>query len=66
MKITANSKEFTVAEGTTISAFLSSLGRNPARCVVEYNGKALAFSAFANIVLSAGDRLEIMGVVAGG
>ena len=66
MTITANSKTFSVADGTTISAFIESLSKKPSRCVVEYNGKALTFAAFADIVLKDGDMLEIMQIVAGG
>lgn len=66
MKIVANSKELDVEEQTTISKLISSLGKNPMRCVVELNGKALSYSKFCDIILQEGDKLEIMQIVAGG
>ena len=66
MKIVANSKELNVEEQTTISELISSLGKNPMRCVVELNGEAMPYSKFANINLKEGDILVIMQIVAGG
>ena len=66
MKIVANSKELNIKEQTTISQLISSLGKNPMRCVVEYNGCAMPYSKFADIQLQDGDKLEIMQIVAGG
>lgn len=66
MKITANSKQYEIAENTTVAAFIESTGVKAARCVVELNGKAMRFDAFADIVLRDGDVLEIMQIVAGG
>ena len=66
MKIIANSKVFEKPENLTVSDFIKTIGADPRRCVVEYNGKAMRFAQFENIELREGDRLEIMKVVAGG
>lgn len=66
MKITANSKIYEKTGNLTVSDFIRSIGANPKRCVVEYNGKAMRFAQFENIELRDGDKLEIMSVVAGG
>ncbi len=66
MKIVANSKTFEIRDNLKISDFISDMGLNPRRCVVELNGVAMKFSDFENLFLKEGDVLEIMRVVAGG
>ncbi|MBO7521905.1 MAG: sulfur carrier protein ThiS [Opitutales bacterium] len=66
IKITANGKEFEVADGQTVAQFARALGLNPRRCVVELNKKALKFADFENEKLRQGDVLEILSLVAGG
>lgn len=50
----------------TIEAFLIAQGLLPKSVVVEHNGEAVAPSEFAGRELKAGDRLEIVKIVAGG
>ena len=50
----------------SIEAFLVSRKLLPRSVVVEHNGDAVAPSEFATRVLTAGDRLEIVKIVAGG
>jgi len=50
----------------TIEEFLLAQGLLPRSVVVEHNGEAVAPSEFAKRQLSAGDRLEIVKIVAGG
>ena len=50
----------------TIEAFLTARGLLPRSVVVEHNGEAVAPSEFARRQLSAGDRIEIVKIVAGG
>jgi len=65
---------FVVANGTSIEAkppcsleaFLVTQGLLPRSVVVEHNGEAVAPSEFSKRQLKAGDRLEIVKIVAGG
>ncbi|MBO6102168.1 MAG: sulfur carrier protein ThiS [Opitutales bacterium] len=66
MKIKANGKVYEISAPQTVAEFISALGANPQRCVVELNGHALRFEAFKDAVLKDGDALEIMSIVAGG
>ena len=50
----------------SIESFLVSQGMLPRSVVVEHNGEAVAPSEFADRQLAAGDRLEIVKIVAGG
>jgi thiamine biosynthesis protein ThiS len=70
----APTKAFVIANGQqveaplpcTIEAFLVSQKLFPRSVVVEHNGEAVAPSEFSTRSLRAGDRLEIVKVVAGG
>ncbi|HMP84522.1 MAG TPA: sulfur carrier protein ThiS [Verrucomicrobiota bacterium] len=70
----SNPQSFVVANGQTVAAklpctieaFLTSQGLLPRSVVVEHNGEALAPSEFSQRPLNAGDRLEIVKIVAGG
>ena len=50
----------------SIEAFLIEQHLLPRSVVVEHNGEAVAPSEFPNRQLAAGDRLEIVKIVAGG
>jgi len=50
----------------SIEAFLVAQGLLPRSVVVEHNGEAVAPSEFPQRQLHAGDRLEIVKIVAGG
>ena len=50
----------------TIEAFLVAQGLLPRSVVVEHNGEAVAPSEFSKRELRAGDKLEIVKIVAGG
>ena len=50
----------------TLEHFLLAQGQLPRSVVVEHNGEAVAPSEFARRPLRAGDRLEIVKIVAGG
>ncbi len=63
---TANGAEYTVPAGQTIGDFLRSRGFKPGLAVVEHNGFALTPGQPDHIQLAAGDRLEIVRIVAGG
>jgi thiamine biosynthesis protein ThiS len=64
--ITANGKPVEANVPCTIEEFLVAQGLLPRSVVVEHNGQAVAPSEFSQRQLNAGDRLEIVKIVAGG
>ena len=64
--IIANGKPVAARLPCTIEAFLVAQGLLPRSVVVEHNGEAVAPSEFSKRQLNAGDRLEIVKIVAGG
>jgi thiamine biosynthesis protein ThiS len=64
--IIANGKEVGAKLPCTIEEFLAAQGLPPRSVVVEHNGEAVAPSQFSRRALAAGDRLEIVKIVAGG
>ena len=64
--VTANGKSIEAKLPCSIEEFLVAQKLLPRSVVVEHNGEAVAPSEFATRKLSAGDRLEIVKIVAGG
>lgn len=64
--IIANGRETPVTFPCTIEEFLVAQQLLPRSVVVEHNGEAVAPSEFKDRPLAAGDRLEIVKIVAGG
>lgn len=64
--ITANGQPIAARLPCTIEEFLVAQGLLPRSVVVEHNGEAVAPSEFSQRQLNAGDRLEIVKIVAGG
>jgi thiamine biosynthesis protein ThiS len=64
--VTANGRLTEVKLPCTIEEFLVAQGLLPRSVVVEHNGDAVAPSEFSKRELNAGDRLEIVKIVAGG
>jgi len=64
--VIANGKQVDATLPCTIEQFLIAQKLPPKSVVVEHNGEAVAPSEFSNRTLSAGDRLEIVKIVAGG
>jgi thiamine biosynthesis protein ThiS len=64
--IIANAKEVLASLPCSIEAFLVAQNLLPRSVVVEHNGEAVAPSEFPQRQLRAGDRLEIVKIVAGG
>ena len=64
--VTANGQSVAAKLPCTIEEFLVAQGLLPRSVVVEHNGEAVAPSEFAQRQLKAGDRLEIVKIVAGG
>ena len=66
ISITANGESHAVARSYSLVEFLNSLGLHPDRVVVERNRGALTPSEARETILSEGDVLEIVRIVAGG
>ena len=64
--ITANGQSIAASLPCSIEEFLVAQGLLPRSVVVEHNGEAVAPSEFSQRQLNAGDRLEIVKIVAGG
>ena len=64
--VIANGQEIVAALPCSLEEFLLSQELLPRSVVVEHNGEAVAPSEFATRQLAAGDRLEIVKIVAGG
>ena len=64
--VTANGKPIAAQFPCTLEEFLVAQNLLPRSVVVEHNGEAVAPSEFAQRQLRAGDRLEIVKIVAGG
>jgi thiamine biosynthesis protein ThiS len=65
-QITANGKTMDASLPCSIESFLIAQQLLPRSVVVEHNGEAVAPSEFSHRQLQAGDRLEIVKIVAGG
>jgi sulfur carrier protein len=64
--VIANGKRVAAPIPCSIEQFLLAQKLRPRSVVVEHNGQAVAPSEFAARQLAAGDRLEIVQIVAGG
>ncbi len=64
--VIANGKEVTAQVPCSLEAFLVAQNLLPRSVVVEHNGEAVAPSEFRRRQVQAGDRLEIVKIVAGG
>ena len=65
-EVIANGQRIPAELPCTIEAFLLAQKLLPRSVVVEHNGEAVAPSEFPGRQLRAGDRLEIVKIVAGG
>lgn len=64
--VVANGQSLSVSLPCTIESFLVQRGLPPRSVVVEQNGEAVVPSEFGRRQIQAGDRLEIVRIVAGG
>ncbi len=64
--VIANGQNITAQLPCSIETFLIAQKLLPRSVVVEHNGEAVAPSEFSQRQLNAGDRLEIVKIVAGG
>ena len=65
-QITANGKPIPAKLPCSIEEFLVAQKLPPRSVVVEHNGEAVVPSEFSRRQLNAGDKLEIVKIVAGG
>jgi sulfur carrier protein len=65
-QVIANGREVEAELPCSLEQFLVAQGLLPRSVVVEHNGEAVAPSEFHSRRLKAGDRLEIVKIVAGG
>jgi sulfur carrier protein len=65
-EVIANGRPIPAAVPCSIEDFLLAQQLLPRSVVVEHNGEAVAPSEFSQRLLQAGDRLEIVKIVAGG
>ena len=64
--VTANGQNIEAKLPCSIEEFLVAQKLPPRSVVVEHNGEAVAPSEFSGLALKAGDKLEIVKIVAGG
>ena len=66
LHLTINGKATTLASPLTIAEFLASRDLKDRMVVVEHNGEIVARDRYAEVMLSAGDNLEVVQMMAGG
>lgn len=66
MNLFLNGEEASAPDGVTVAGFLDSLGLPQRGVAVERNREIVPKSAYAEIVLMPGDRIEIVQFVGGG
>ena len=66
MQLVVNGAAKEIADGTTLSVLIESLGLRVGSVVVEHNGTALLRSEVQAAALADGDRIELVRAVAGG
>ncbi len=66
MQVSLNGAAQTLEEGTSLAAFLEAAGTPRQGVAVEVNQHLVRREDFAQRVLQAGDRIEVVGLVGGG
>jgi len=61
-----NGEDKQVASGITVAALLGEMGLHAGRIAVEYNRSILPRAKWAETLIAAGDRFEIVQFVGGG
>jgi sulfur carrier protein len=61
-----NGKAVELERATPLLAYLERIGVNPRAIAVEHNGEIIERTAFGDVVLREGDRVEIVRMVGGG
>ena len=63
--VKVNGEERDIA-GKTVAEYLANANYDTGRIVAELNGEIVSKTAYADVVLKSGDRLEIVSFVGGG
>lgn len=66
VSMTVNGQPTELTEGSTLTAWLASIDKDPRTVAVELNGEIVPRARFDSVVLGAGDRLELVQFVQGG
>lgn len=66
MHILLNGEERELADGLTVASLIEQLGFAGRRIAVEVNENIVPRSAYAQTILQAGDRVEIVHAIGGG
>lgn len=66
MTITVNGEALTLGDGETVASLLVRLGKSPKYLAVERNGELVPRTRHSEVVLTEGDRIEIVTLVGGG
>ncbi|PKQ09191.1 MAG: thiamine biosynthesis protein ThiS [Alphaproteobacteria bacterium HGW-Alphaproteobacteria-12] len=66
MKLTVNGETRDVPAPMTVLGLVESLGLSPAKIAVERNLEIVPRSAYGEVALGEGDRIEIVNFVGGG
>lgn len=66
MRIFVNGDETEVTDGLTVAELVADRGLNPNMIVVEHNLTILSREDWPNLVLTEGDKLEIVTFMGGG
>ena len=66
MQITLNGERFELDEPLSVTALLARLEIDPRRVAVEHNLTIIKRHRFEDVVVSEGDRVEIVNFVGGG
>ncbi len=66
MQILLNGNKKEISEGLTTEGLIAELGMKDQRLAVEVNQELVVRSSFAQYVLKAGDRVEIIQAIGGG
>ncbi|MBI3978971.1 MAG: sulfur carrier protein ThiS [Chloroflexi bacterium] len=64
--LTINGKERTLPAETPLPDYLAQIGVNPLAVAVEHNGDVIHRERYADVILRAGDRVEILRMIGGG
>ena len=66
MQISLNGESRQLPDASSVAALVESLGYTGKRIAVERNGEIVPRSRHASVILSEGDRIEIVVAVGGG
>jgi sulfur carrier protein len=66
VQVTLNGRSRDVPEGCSVEQLIREVELDPRFVIVEHNGEPVERKRYADVVVAAGDRLELVRAVAGG